>query len=93
MASYAIDKIGDKRHFKVRGFNLGKRTAVFFSHEDLSAGLVGEPVDGIYGYDPQTATNLMAAMLLYVHSDGNPTTEPASPPTTAPTAPPPPPGK
>jgi len=85
--SYAVDKIGDKHHFKVRGFNIGKRTAVFFSREDLSAGLVGEPVDGIYGYDPQTATNLMAAMLLYVHSDGKPTTAPALAPTTAPAGP------
>jgi hypothetical protein len=37
---------------------------VYFSREDLSAGLVGEPVDGIVGYDPNTATHLMAAMLM-----------------------------
>ncbi len=49
---------------QIRGITVGKRIAVFYSREDLSAGLVGEPVDGIYGYDPQTATELMRAMIL-----------------------------
>jgi hypothetical protein len=39
---------------------------------------VGEPVDGVYGYDPATATDLMAGMLLYADNGGvAPTTKPA----------------
>ena len=38
--------------------------AVIFSREDLSAGLVGEPVDGITGYSPASATELMTNILL-----------------------------
>ena len=48
----------------------GKRVGVFFSRYDIAGGLVGEPVDGVYGYDPQTATDLMAAMLIYAENGG-----------------------
>lgn len=41
------------------------RIGVFYSREDLSAGLVGQPVDGILGYDPSVATQLMRSMILY----------------------------
>lgn len=68
--TFAIDKITDKHHAKLRGITVGNRVGVFFSREDLSAGIVGEPVDGIYGYDPATATDLMAAMLIYADSGG-----------------------
>lgn len=40
------------------------RNAVYFSSEDLSVGLVGEPVDGIVGYEPDLATRLMERMIL-----------------------------
>jgi hypothetical protein len=70
--AFAIDRVGDKRRAKLRGITLGKRTAVFFSREDLSAGIVGEPVDGVLGYDPATATRLMTAMLLYAQSPAGP---------------------
>lgn len=68
--SFAVDKIADKHHAKLRGIMAGKRVGVFFSREDISAGIVGQPVDGIYGYDPATATNLMASMLLYADNGG-----------------------
>jgi hypothetical protein len=68
--SFAIDKVVDRRKPKLEGMTFGKRVGVFFSRYDLSAGLVGQPVDGIYGYDPQTATNLMAAMLVYAGNGG-----------------------
>lgn len=45
-----------------------QRVGVFYSREDLSAGLVGEQVDGIFGYSPQTAAQMMESMILY--SDG-----------------------
>jgi len=47
------------------GIVLNNRTAVYYSREDLSAGLVGEPVDGIYGYTPSVATDIMRNILLY----------------------------
>jgi hypothetical protein len=40
------------------------RNAVYFSREDLSAGLVGESVDGIIGYDPATATDIVSDIVL-----------------------------
>jgi hypothetical protein len=49
----------------LRGITFNKRIRVFYSALDLSAGIVGEPVDGVYGYDPATATILMAAMVRY----------------------------
>ena len=49
----------------IRGITFGKNVRVFYSHLDISGGLVGEPVDGVYGYDPQTATQLMSAMIRY----------------------------
>lgn len=49
----------------LRGITFNKRIRVFYSALDLSAGIVGEPVDGVYGYDPATATTLMAAMVRY----------------------------
>lgn len=67
---FAEDKIADRRHAKIRGITFGSRVGVFFSREDISAGLVGEPVDGVYGYDPATATDLMASMLLYADNGG-----------------------
>jgi len=81
--NYAVDKVTDKRHAKLRGISFGNRVGVFFSREDISAGIVGEPVDGIYGYDPATSTRLMTSMLLYVDTDGK-VPLPPPPPTTAP---------
>jgi hypothetical protein len=58
---------------RIRGIKVGDRIGVFFSAEDISAGLVGEPVDGIVGYDPASATALMEHMILYAESGGRPT--------------------
>jgi hypothetical protein len=58
---------------RIRGIKVGDRIGVFFSGEDISAGLVGEPVDGIVGYDPDSATTLMEHMILYGESGGRPT--------------------
>ena len=81
--NFAIDKVADKHKPKLRGIEFGNRIGVFFSREDLSAGLVGEPVDGIYGYDAATATTLMSGMLLYAESGG---AAPAAPPANPKTA-------
>ena len=58
---------------RVCGIVLNNRTAIYYSREDLSAGLVGEPVDGIYGYTPAIATDMMRNILLYAaHPDAIP---------------------
>jgi aromatic ring-cleaving dioxygenase len=59
---------------RIRGMKIDRRIGVFYSAEDISAGLVGEPVDGIVGYDPESATSLMEHMILYAESGGRPTT-------------------
>ena len=49
----------------LRGINVKGRLAVFYSREDLGAGIVGQPVDGITGYTPESATAIMRNILLY----------------------------
>jgi hypothetical protein len=49
---------------RLRGIEVSNRTAVFYSPEDLSVGLVGQSVDGIYGYDTDYATDLMENITL-----------------------------
>ena len=49
---------------RVRGIEQGGRTVVYFSREDLSGGLVGQPVDGIMGYAPDSATAIMRNIVL-----------------------------
>jgi len=49
----------------LRGITVDKRLAVIYSREDLSAGLVGQPIDGIHGYTPDWATALMRNVILY----------------------------
>jgi hypothetical protein len=44
---------------RLKGVEVKGRTAIFYSPEDLSVGLVGMPVEGIYGYEPDDATRLM----------------------------------
>jgi hypothetical protein len=50
---------------RIRGLTLNSRLAVFYSPDDLSAGVVGQDVDGINGYTPATATAIMTHLLLY----------------------------
>jgi hypothetical protein len=76
--TFARRTLGGLRGPQVRGIEIDKRTAVFVSREDLSAGLVGQPVDGIHGYDPKTATALMANLLLYAAAERKPATAPAT---------------
>lgn len=82
---------------RIRALDVGGRTGVFLSPEDLSVGLVGQPIDGIVGYEPQSAALLMSHMILYaagvrlsaedidsIRSTGQPATRPATQPTGAP---------
>jgi uridylate kinase len=43
--------------------------AVLYTPMDLSVGLVGQQVDGIYGYDPKTASAMMASLLQYADAN------------------------
>ncbi|MBC7783807.1 MAG: DUF4159 domain-containing protein [Burkholderiales bacterium] len=57
---FAMQKMGaDATRFRLRGLSVGGRLGVVYSAEDLSVGLVGMPVDGILGYEPEVASLLV----------------------------------
>src|SRR5262249_1137744 len=62
--TYARAALGSLKAPRLRGIKQGDRLVCIYSTEDLSVGLVGQPVDGIIGYDPATATALMRKILL-----------------------------
>lgn len=63
---YARQKmVGSQTEPRLRGIDVGGRTAIFYSREDLSAGLVGQPVDGVLGYEPRVAAELMRNMIMF----------------------------
>jgi hypothetical protein len=63
--NFARVNLGSLKAPQLRGIEKNGRLTVIYSREDLSVGLVGHPVDGIIGYDPQTATTLMSSVLVY----------------------------
>ena len=56
---YARGMLGTLRGPQLRAITVENRPAVFFSQLDLSAGLVGQQVDGILGYDPDTSAAIV----------------------------------
>ena len=63
--TYAIEKLGSEAlHFRLCGLRIDGKLGVIYSNEDLSVGLVGQPVDGILGYQPATATALVERLIL-----------------------------
>jgi hypothetical protein len=70
---YARQTVGRTTQPRLRGLHINNRLAVIFSPEDLSTALVGEPVDGIIGYDPPTATLIMRKLILSALSNPPPT--------------------
>jgi hypothetical protein len=60
---FAKKMLGNIKTPRLRMATAGKGR-VFLSQEDLSVGLVGQPVDGIYGYEPRTATAIVANIIL-----------------------------
>jgi hypothetical protein len=48
----------------LKGLKFRKKWAVIYSAEDLTTGLVGQQVDGIYGYTPACATEIMRRLVL-----------------------------
>ena len=67
---YAQRVVGSSRDPKLQGVEKGGRVVLIYSREDLSAGLVGQAVDGIVGYDPATATAIMTRVLHYAAAGG-----------------------
>jgi hypothetical protein len=62
---FARSRVGNTHTPQIKGITIGSRTAVFYSAYDISAGIVGMPIDGIVGYEPPSATSLMEQMILY----------------------------
>lgn len=50
---------------RIKCIRIDGRPAVFFSAEDLSVGLVGDPVGGIVGYTPTSATDIVSHIILW----------------------------
>lgn len=86
--TFAKKVVGNLHAPRIKAIEIENRPAIFFSAEDLSTGLVGQSIDGIFGYEPQSATDLMRSLIMF--STGGPVAKPA-PPTTAPTTKTPPP--
>jgi hypothetical protein len=63
-ASHMLGELKDEPRLKAMDFN--GRLGVIYSREDLSAALVGETMDGIIGYEPQAASEMMSRILVYV---------------------------
>jgi hypothetical protein len=62
---FARKTIGNRQGPMISGAELDGRMRVLFSAEDLSTGLVGQPVDGIHGYEPGSAVEITRRILLY----------------------------
>jgi len=67
---FARSRISNTRMPQLRGIMFGNRIGVIYSREDLSAGLVGAPVDGVIGYTPASATELMKNIILWAAPKG-----------------------
>ncbi len=64
--TFARSKLsGETRNPRLRAVTVGNRAAVIYSREDMSGGIVGNEIDGVLGYSPKTATELMRNVLLY----------------------------
>jgi hypothetical protein len=64
---FARKTVGKLHTPRIRAIDINGRPAVFFSAEDLSVGMVGMQIDGIYGYDPASATALMEKLVLFAN--------------------------
>ncbi|HEV2294958.1 MAG TPA: DUF4159 domain-containing protein [Tepidisphaeraceae bacterium] len=62
---YAARVVGAAKDPRLQGVERNGRWVILYSREDLSAGLVGQSVDGIIGYTPDSATALMKRILHY----------------------------
>jgi hypothetical protein len=56
--------LGNVKVPQLKAIQIGGRNAVYYSRYDLSGGLVGEPIDGIVGYDPDSCSEIMSGIIL-----------------------------
>ncbi len=57
--------VGGARIPRIQGIGKDGKTVIYYSREDLSMGIVGSSIDGVLGYTPQSATDLMSRLVLY----------------------------
>jgi len=62
--TYAKSRLGSTKSPRLRGAKVGDRMAIFYSPDDLSTGMVGQEVDGVVGYTPEVATELVERMIV-----------------------------
>jgi hypothetical protein len=62
--SFARQHLGATQNLRLKGLKFRRKWAVIYSAEDLSTGLVGQQVDGINGYTPACATEIMRRLVL-----------------------------
>ena len=61
---YARAMLGSLKSPRLMKWTVNGKGTVYYSREDLSAGLVGEPVDGVIGYEPQSAIDIVSGIVL-----------------------------
>jgi hypothetical protein len=66
---FAKNQLGHLRGPLLQAIDLNGRHAIFYSRQDLSGGLVGQPIDGIVGYDPDSSTEIMSGIILRAQAD------------------------
>lgn len=71
---------------RMRGMEVGGggRIGVFYSPEDLSVGMVGMSMDGIYGYSPEDATDLVQNVVMVAMGGAPAKVKPATAPAAKP---------
>jgi hypothetical protein len=62
--TFSKQRLGHLNTPRLAGIVQNGRTVAYYSREDLTAGLVGEQVDGIDGYTPDSATAIMRNIVL-----------------------------
>ena len=61
--AFASKQVGSLHGPRLRAFNVNNRPAIIYSQEDLSVGMVGQPIDGIVGYTPASGTAIMKSLV------------------------------
>jgi hypothetical protein len=61
---FARNRMGSNDGLRLKAVKFRGKTAIVLSREDLSTGLVGQQVDGINGYTPAAATEIVRRLVL-----------------------------
>jgi hypothetical protein len=61
---FARERVGNNKILRLKGIKLRGKWAIILSAEDLSVGMVGQQVDGVYGYTPGVSTEIMRRLVL-----------------------------